>query len=147
MHAELEEGGIPIDPENPDIVIIGYDTTLDYKKMTRVCDLVRGAALYRVPPRFQLPHRDRICAGYRAIIAFIEASARRRPDLIVGKPHGGIVEAAVARTKPPADQMAMVGDRLYTAVGNRPPRHVVDPGAVPGEKLPKWPRLLKPSPT
>lgn len=117
MHAELEDGGIPIDPENPDIVIIGYDTTLDYKKMTRVCDLVRAGLPYIAShPDFNCPTETGFAPDIGAIIAFIEASAGRRPDLIVGKPHGGIVEAAVARTGLRPDQMAMVGDRLYTDV-------------------------------
>ena len=51
-----------------------------------------------------------------AIMAFIEASTGRRPDLIVGKPHTGIVEAAKRRTGLDCNEMAMVGDRLYTDI-------------------------------
>ena len=49
-------------------------------------------------------------------MAFIEASTGRRPDLIVGKPHTGIVEAAKRRTGLDCNEMAMVGDRLYTDI-------------------------------
>ena len=49
-------------------------------------------------------------------MAFIEASTGRRPDLIVGKPHPGIVDAAVRRTGLSCGEMAMVGDRLYTDI-------------------------------
>ena len=51
-----------------------------------------------------------------AIIAFIEASTGRRPDLIVGKPNAGIVEAALQRTGLMPGDLAMVGDRLYTDI-------------------------------
>ena len=49
-------------------------------------------------------------------MAFIEASTGRRADLVVGKPHTGIVQAALRRTGLQVGQMAMVGDRLYTDV-------------------------------
>ena len=51
-----------------------------------------------------------------AIMAFIEASTGRRPDLVVGKPNTGIVEAALQRTGLQANELAMVGDRLYTDI-------------------------------
>ena len=51
-----------------------------------------------------------------AIIAFIEASTERRPDLIVGKPYVGVVEAALERTGLKCEDLAMVGDRLYTDI-------------------------------
>ncbi|MBQ4227679.1 MAG: HAD hydrolase-like protein, partial [Clostridia bacterium] len=56
-----------------------------------------------------------------AIIAFIRASTSREPDLIVGKPYSGIVEAALKRTGLKLNELAMVGDRLYTDIetGNR----------------------------
>lgn len=117
MFAELREGGVSIDQDDPEIVVIGYDTTLDYKKMTRVCDLVRAGLPYVAShPDFNCPTETGFAPDIGAIIAFIEASAGRRPDLIVGKPYGGIVEAAVARTGLAPSQMAMVGDRLYTDV-------------------------------
>lgn len=117
LFEELTEAGIEIDQQHPDYVLIGYDTTLDYKKMTAVCDLVRAGLPYvATHPDFNCPTETGFAPDIGAIMAFIEASAFRRPDLIVGKPHGGIVRAAVERTGYPAGQMAMVGDRLYTDI-------------------------------
>ncbi|MBQ3760774.1 MAG: HAD-IIA family hydrolase [Clostridia bacterium] len=120
--SEMREAGIPIDEDAPEIVVIGYDTTLDYKKMTRVCDLVRSGLPYiATHPDFNCPTETGFAPDIGAIIAFIEASAFRRPDLIVGKPHSGIVEAALERTGLTVPELAMVGDRLYTdiATGNK----------------------------
>lgn len=117
LREELEEAGIQIDQEHPDYVLIGYDTTLDYKKMTAVCDFVRAGLPYvATHPDFNCPTETGFAPDIGAIMAFIEASAFRRPDLIVGKPHGGIVEAAVKRTGYAPGEMAMVGDRLYTDI-------------------------------
>lgn len=114
---ELAEGGVEIDQEHPDYVIIGYDTTLDYKKMTAVCDWVRAGLPYvATHPDFNCPTETGFAPDIGAIIAFIEASTGRRPDLIVGKPYPGIVEAALKRTGLRNSQLAMVGDRLYTDV-------------------------------
>lgn len=115
--AELSENGVTVDQETPEIVVIGYDTTLDYKKMTRVCDLVRAGLPYiATHPDFNCPTETGFAPDIGAIMAFIEASAFRRPELIVGKPNPGIVEAALRRTGLKTGELAMVGDRLYTDI-------------------------------
>ena len=114
---EFTQMGVIVDQENPEIVVIGYDTTLDYKKMTRVCDLVRtGLPYIATHPDFNCPTETGFAPDIGAIMAFIEASAFRRPELIVGKPNTGIVEAALRRTGLKTGEMAMVGDRLYTDI-------------------------------
>lgn len=117
LKAELLEAGITIDETAPEVVLIGFDTTLDYKKMCRVCDLVRSGLPYvATHPDFNCPTETGFIPDIGAIIAFIEASASRRPDIIIGKPYSGIVEAALERTGCAKNQLAMVGDRLYTDI-------------------------------
>ena len=117
LRGELERMGVAIDDERPDYVLIGYDTTLDYAKMTRVCDLVRAGLPYiATHPDFNCPTETGFAPDIGAIIAFIEASAGRRPDLVIGKPNAGIVEEALRVTGLRKEELAMVGDRLYTDV-------------------------------
>ncbi len=114
---EMEALGVQIDQEHPDYVLIAFDTELDYKKMTMLCDHVRAGLPYiATHPDFNCPTETGFAPDIGAIIAFIEASTGRRPDLIIGKPYMGIVEAALERTGLRADQLAMVGDRLYTDI-------------------------------
>ncbi len=114
---DLREAGIVVDNENPEIVVAGYDTTLDYKKMTAVCDFVRAGLPYiATHPDFNCPTETGFAPDLGAIMAFIQASAGRMPDLIVGKPNKGIVEAALRRTGLKVNELAMVGDRLYTDI-------------------------------
>lgn len=114
---DLKAGGVPVDQEQSDYVIIGYDTTLDYAKMTRVCDLVRADLPYiATHPDFNCPTETGFAPDIGAIIAFIHASTGRMPDLVVGKPNRDIVAAALRRTACKPCEMAMVGDRLYTDV-------------------------------
>ena len=68
-------------------------------KMTRVCDLVRDGLPYvATHPDFNCPTETGFAPDIGAIIAFIEASAGRRPDIILGKPYRGIVEEALQVT-------------------------------------------------
>jgi ribonucleotide monophosphatase NagD (HAD superfamily) len=51
-----------------------------------------------------------------AMMALVEASTGRRPDVIIGKPYAPLVEAVTAKTGVPANELAMTGDRLYTDI-------------------------------
>lgn len=117
LKEELTTMGLRISEDNPDYVLIAYDTTLDYAKMTKVCDLVReGLPYIATHPDFNCPTETGFAPDIGAIMAFIEASAGRRPDLILGKPYKGIVEEALNVTSLQKSDLAMVGDRLYTDV-------------------------------
>ena len=119
---EFAEAGIQATDTDPDYVVVGFDTTLDYAKMTVVCDFVRAGLPYiATHPDFNCPTETGFIPDIGAIMAFIEASTGRKADLIIGKPYGGIVDAALERTGLERGQLAMVGDRLYTDIetGNR----------------------------
>ncbi len=114
---EFRQAGIALDNEHPDIVVVGFDTTLTYEKMRAACDFIRhGLPYIATHPDFNCPTEDGFMPDIGAIMAFIEASTGRRPDLVVGKPYTGIVEAALRRTGCRVEEMAMVGDRLYTDI-------------------------------
>ena len=63
-----------------------------------------------------LPTETGFIPDMGAIMAFIEASTGRKADVILGKPYKGIVDEALMRTGFALEEMAMVGDRLYTDV-------------------------------
>ena len=114
---ELTAMGLAFTEDDPDYVLVAFDTTLDYAKMCRVCDLIRAGKPYiATHPDFNCPTETGFIPDMGAIMAFIEASTGRKADVIIGKPHYGIVREALARTGRPLEEMAMVGDRLYTDV-------------------------------
>jgi len=105
------------DADDVDYVLVAFDTTLDYRKMCRVCDLIRwGKPYIATHPDFNCPTETGFIPDMGAIMAFIEASTGRKADIILGKPYGGIVREAQGRTGYDLSAMAMVGDRLYTDV-------------------------------
>lgn len=117
LRAELTAMGLAFTEDDPDYVLVAFDTTLDYAKMCRVCDFIRAGKPYiATHPDFNCPTETGFIPDIGAIMAFIEASTGRWADIILGKPYGGIVREAQARTGYALGEMAMVGDRLYTDV-------------------------------
>ncbi len=118
---ELEEvfleNGFEIDPTNPQVVILGFDTTLTYGKLWKFCSFVREGLPYLAT------HADINCpipGGYMpdagALIALVKASTGREPDVVIGKPNRIIIEMAAQRLGMPISSLVMVGDRLYTDI-------------------------------
>lgn len=117
LAGELSAMGITLCKEDAQVVTVGFDTTLTYASMTQVCNYVRvGLPFVATHPDFNCPVQDGFIPDIGAILAFIEASAGRRPDVIVGKPHGEIVRYAMERTGQSAQALAICGDRLYTDI-------------------------------
>ena len=117
MRQEMLSLGLSLTEEEADYVLAGFDTTLDYGKLTRVCDEVRaGKPFVATHPDFNCPTETGFIPDLGSFLALIEASAGRRPDVILGKPYRGIMDEAAARTGFSFSEMAIVGDRLYTDV-------------------------------
>lgn len=117
LKAEFEQEGIMLEDEHPDVVVVGFDTTLDYAKMCKVCDFVRAGLPYlSTHPDYNCPTETGFIPDAGAIHAFIHASAFRYPDRIIGKPNGDIIDYLIDRIKLPKEEVIMIGDRLYTDV-------------------------------
>lgn len=115
--AEMRSAGVPVDQDDPDYVLIAFDTELDYKKLTALCDHVRrGLPYIATHPDFNCPTETGFIPDIGATIAYVKASTGREPDVIIGKPYPGIVEETLRRTGLKKEEMAMVGDRLYTDI-------------------------------
>jgi ribonucleotide monophosphatase NagD (HAD superfamily) len=117
LQAEFAEAGLVLDDKNPEVVVVGFDTSLDYAKMCQVCDFVRAGLPYiSTHPDYNCPTETGYITDAGAIHAFIQASSFRFPDYIVGKPNREIVDFMLARTGVARERTAVVGDRLYTDV-------------------------------
>ena len=116
LEASFREGGIPLTQEMPDIVVIGFDTTLTYEKLERACTYIRQGAL------FLATHLDINCpvqGGFipdcGAFCAAIQLSTGKEPRFL-GKPFPETVEMVLDHTGAKKERTAFVGDRLYTDV-------------------------------
>jgi HAD superfamily hydrolase (TIGR01457 family) len=117
LRTEMESAGIIIDNDDPDYIIIAFDTTLDYAKLTRLCDHVTAGLPYiATHPDLVCPTETGFVPDIGATIAFVNTVTGRKPDAIIGKPYAGIVDGALERVRAVRDETVMVGDRLYTDI-------------------------------
>ncbi|MBR6524958.1 MAG: HAD-IIA family hydrolase [Clostridia bacterium] len=118
LRQELESTGLVFTSGmDADYVLAAFDTTLNYEKLCLVCDLIReGKPYIATHPDYNCPTETGFVPDLGAMMALIKASTGRDADVIIGKPHRGIVDEALFRTGFAPHEMAMVGDRLYTDV-------------------------------
>lgn len=117
LQEEFLQAGIILEEEHPDVVVTAFDTSLDYRKMCKVCDHVRAGIPYLAThPDYNCPTETGFIPDVGAIHAFIHASAFRYPDRIIGKPNRDIVDYLCTRVDTKRGEIGMVGDRLYTDI-------------------------------
>jgi len=117
LEMEIECFGFELVEDHPDYAVLGFDTTLTYDKIWKLCDFVRDEVPYiATHPDINCPTDNGFMPDIGAIIDMVASSTGRRPDVIVGKPHRPIVEAILEKTGFEPAQIAMVGDRLYTDI-------------------------------
>jgi 4-nitrophenyl phosphatase len=117
LENEFAGRGFVLTDDKPDFTVLGFDTTLTYAKLWKLCDHVRAGIPYiATHPDYNCPTENGFMPDIGATIAFVKASTGRDPDLIVGKPNRLLVEKAADRTGIPVSAMCMVGDRLYTDI-------------------------------
>ncbi|MBO5998589.1 MAG: HAD-IIA family hydrolase [Lachnospiraceae bacterium] len=124
---EFLSEGIELSDTDPDLVVVGFDTSLTYEKLCLVCRFVRGGLPYiATHPDINCPTENGMIPDAGSFIALIEASTGRRPDIIIGKPYRTMTDYLLGRgekllgSRLEAAEVAMIGDRLYTdiAAGN-----------------------------
>jgi 4-nitrophenyl phosphatase len=117
LEEEFKRCGLQLVDEDPQYVVLGFDITLTYEKLWRLCDFVREGIHYIATHHdLNCPVEGGMMPDVGAMMAFVEASTGRRPDVIVGKPHQPMVEALKWKTGLPVEAFCMVGDRLYTDI-------------------------------
>jgi HAD superfamily hydrolase (TIGR01450 family) len=104
--------------DEPDAVLAGFDMGLTY---ARLC---RAAWWIKQGKPFLASHPDRVCPTNEptvlvdcgAICAALESAAGRGPDAILGKPDPRMLFGLAHRHDLQPEELAMVGDRLYTDI-------------------------------
>jgi 4-nitrophenyl phosphatase len=117
LEAEFAGFGFDLVQENPDYAVLGFDTTLTYHKIWKLCDFVReGVPYIATHPDINCPTETGFMPDIGAMMEMVASSTGHRPDLIIGKPYQPIITAILEKTGFEPAQIAMVGDRLYTDI-------------------------------
>jgi len=116
LEEEFKKHGFILTKDNPEYVVLGFDMTLTYDKLVIACDLIRSHTPFiATHPDYNCPTEIGYIPDCGAITALIKASTGIDPQ-VIGKPNKEIVDAMLTKKMYSLEQMAMVGDRLYTDV-------------------------------
>lgn len=115
MARHLEAEGYVVGDDEPDAVVVGYDTGLNYARLCRAAWwIAQGRA-------FVASHPDRVCPTDQATVLVdcgaITAcliAATGREAIVLGKPDPHMLDGICRRHDVRPDELAVVGDRLYT---------------------------------
>ena len=115
MREDFAQAGIPQQKE-ADYVVLGFDTTLTYEKLCIACDLVRaGKPIYGVNPDLNCPVEGGFIPDCGSMAALIKASTGVQCEFF-GKPSPHTLDYMLSQTGCKPEEMAVVGDRLYTDI-------------------------------
>lgn len=115
---ELASFGIElVDADSAEVVVVGYDTELNYEKLIDVC---RALSTKDIPfiatnPDLGCPASFGFVPDCGAICNMISTATHKEP-FYIGKPKPTMVELVVKDTGYKLEETVVVGDRLYTDI-------------------------------
>jgi len=114
---EFEEAGWRIDRDNPHAVVIGFDMTLTYERLCRAAYWIEsGLPFVATHPDFICPtNQPTTLIDCGAICACLTAATGRHP-VVIGKPQPTMLREIASRHQLRLEDIAIVGDRLYTDI-------------------------------
>ena len=119
LRRELLAAGLQLcdDPAAVQVVVVSFDRELTYGRLnTAYQALLRGARFVATNPDRALPVEGGTIPDTAANIAALEATTGRHVEVITGKPHPLMLQAALEPLALPPERCLMVGDRLETDV-------------------------------
>jgi NagD protein len=120
MIREFEEAGFISADEDagdrPEAVVAGYDNTLVYSRLCRAAWWISEGLLYLAtnPDRVCPTDRPVVLVDCGSICACLEHATGRAPDVVTGKPDSRMLDGILATYNCFREQVAVVGDRIYT---------------------------------
>jgi HAD superfamily hydrolase (TIGR01457 family) len=117
LEHEFAQHGFQLTADQPDFVVLGFDTTLTYEKLATACHLIRkGVPFIATHPDINCPTEEGYIPDCGAMTALIQASTGISPK-VIGKPNREIIDMILLKKgRFTCEQMAIVGDRLYTDI-------------------------------
>lgn len=120
MISQFEKAGFEScsdDPDDvPDVLVVAFDMTLEYSRLCRAA----WWASQGIP--YVATNPDKVCPTDQKIVLVdcgsicrcIEHATGRKPDITLGKPDPNMLKGIIDRHGLRPEEIAMVGDRIYT---------------------------------
>ncbi|MBU3114266.1 HAD-IIA family hydrolase [Clostridium lacusfryxellense] len=113
---DFKAANINVVTEDADVVVVGFDTSLVYENVSKACEYIRnGATFLGVNPDFNCPTEDGFIPDCGSICSMITASTGVVPEFF-GKPSHHTLKYVLKDTGFLEEEVAFVGDRLYTDI-------------------------------
>lgn len=102
----------------PDALVVGFDTSLVYSRLCRAAYWASQQLPYfATNPDWVCPtDQPNILVDCGSICACIKGATKRNPDVVIGKPDPGMLDGIIKKYNLKPNEIAMVGDRIYTDV-------------------------------
>jgi HAD superfamily hydrolase (TIGR01450 family) len=119
---QLKSAGFKLTPDNPktppDAVIVGFDKTLTYSRLCRAAWWIKqGKLFFATNPDLVCPTDEpTVLVDCGSITAALEKATGRKPQAVLGKPDPAMLRGILQRHSLKPENLAMVGDRLYTDI-------------------------------
>lgn len=137
LRAEFLQAGVSLNDTDPDYVVLGFDTTLTYEKLSLACSLIRrGKPVYGVNPDLNCPVEDGFIPDCGSIAALVKASTGVECEFF-GKPSRHTLSYLLQRTGCRPEELAVIGDRLYTDIAVADQTAVTSILVMSGETTPE----------
>ncbi|MBS4208531.1 TIGR01457 family HAD-type hydrolase [Bacillus sp. FJAT-50079] len=116
LRTALLEKGLTLTDDNPDVVVVGLDRTVDYEKLAIATLAVRNGALFlSTNGDVAIPTERGLMPGNGAITSVITISTGIKP-IFIGKPDSIMMEQALAILGTEKAATLMVGDNYDTDI-------------------------------
>ena len=105
------------DPRDvPDAVIVAFDMSLTYPRLCRASWWVKKGIPYFAtnPDKICPTDQELVLPDCASICACVETATGRKPDIVFGKPDPSMLTGIIGRNNYTPEEVAMVGDRIYT---------------------------------
>ena len=122
MIGEFERAGFEATTDSaddrPDVVVVAFDKTLEYSRLCRAAWWVQQGLPYIAtnPDRVCPTDQPTVLVDCGSICKCIEYATGRQPDIVLGKPDPNMLTGVQSRYGVRPDEVAMVGDRIYTDI-------------------------------
>ncbi|MCF0168160.1 MAG: HAD-IIA family hydrolase [Bacteroidales bacterium] len=102
----------------PDCVVVAFDPTLEYEKLCRAAWWIKAGIPYIAtnPDRVCPTDQPTVLVDCGSLCAALEYATGRKPDITLGKPDPNMLSSICERNNLKPEQIAMVGDRIYTDI-------------------------------
>ena len=120
MISQFEKAGFVScadDPDDvPDVLVVAFDMTLEYSRLCRASWWASQNIPYIAtnPDRVCPTDQKNVLVDCGSICKCIEHATGRKPDVTLGKPDPNMLKGILDRHGLLPEEVAMVGDRIYT---------------------------------